>query len=115
MNNVVVGNHEVPKIESFNIRGSIFSRCVSNFVLMFSDSTFFRFAETIITSSVRNHESTDRLSQFRVVLPPDSFIANFTMKLKNETIVGRIELKENAVNSMQKVSISSRLIFQYIN
>ncbi|CAK8696262.1 unnamed protein product [Clavelina lepadiformis] len=78
--NAVVGQRKRPRVDSLAIKGVINSR----------------FAKTLVTSVVTNNADVGREAEFEVMLPTDAFIVNMTMKLDNETIVGKVHEKKKA-------------------
>nr|CAB3257361.1 inter-alpha-trypsin inhibitor heavy chain H3 [Phallusia mammillata] len=69
-----------PRIDSLSIKGKINARYV----------------ETVVTSVITNDANFAREAEFDVILPSDAFIIGITMKLHNETIVGKVEEKKKA-------------------
>ena len=64
-----------------------------------------------MTSVVTNNADVGREAEFDVMLPVEAFITGLTMRLDNETIVGRVEEKQKAKKIYTKVRNSVYLHF----
>lgn len=76
-----------PMIYKFNINSTI-----SN-----------RFAKTLVTSKVRNPETTSKEVTFTVVLPEKAFISEFVMEIDGKSYTAYVKEKEEAKNIYDKV------------
>ncbi|CAH1114247.1 unnamed protein product [Psylliodes chrysocephalus] len=75
-----------PMIYKFNINSTI-----SN-----------RFAKTLVTSKVRNPETTSKEVTFTVVLPEKAFISEFVMEIDGKSYTAYVKEKEEAKNIYDK-------------
>ncbi|XP_021364806.1 inter-alpha-trypsin inhibitor heavy chain H3-like isoform X1 [Mizuhopecten yessoensis] len=56
----------------------------------------FRFATTIVTSKIANRDVEAHQTTFKVTLPNEAFITNFTLTVGNNTFIGDVKRKEEA-------------------
>lgn len=66
-------------------------------------TTKYRFAETVVQSTVTNDADVSRDAEFEVMLPSQAFISNLTMVIGGQTVVGNVEEKKRAEKLYKKV------------
>ena len=74
-----------------------------------------RFARTLITSKVRNSESTAHETTFSVVLPDNAFISEFEMEIEGKIYKAYVKEKEEAKKIYQEVCFDYLNLLQEIN
>lgn len=68
-------------------------------------TTKYRFAETVVQSTVKNDADVARDAEFEVMLPSQAFISNLTMEIGGHTVIGNVEEKKKAEKLYRKVII----------
>jgi uncharacterized protein YegL len=67
-----------------------------------------RYARTVVETRVRNPDQVAQLADFNVVIPDSAFISNFSMEMRGEEFVARVEEKEKAERTFQKAASRGR-------
>merc|ERR1712147_540255 len=68
----------------------------------------FRYAKTVVESSVRNPDTVAQLASFVVVIPDSAFISAFSMEIEGEEYKARVEEKEEAEKTFEKALTRGR-------
>merc|ERR1719346_602624 len=62
----------------------------------------FRYARTVVESSVSNPDTVAQLASFALVIPDSAFISAFSMEIEGEEYKARVEEKEEAEETFKK-------------
>merc|ERR1719411_2541521 len=62
----------------------------------------FRYARTVVESSVSNPDTVAQLASFTLVIPDSAFISAFSMEIEGEEYKARVEEKEEAEETFKK-------------
>merc|ERR1712088_425191 len=62
----------------------------------------FRYARTVVESTVTNPDTVAQLASFALVIPDSAFISAFSMEIKGEEYNARVEEKEEAEKTFEK-------------
>lgn len=73
-----------------------------------------RFANTTITSKVRNLGKTAQEATFAVVLPESAYITGFIMEINNKNYTAYVQEKEEAKATYDKVQKKTFSIFRIV-
>merc|ERR1719288_225792 len=57
----------------------------------------FRYARTVVESTVTNPDTVAQLASFALVIPDSAFISAFSMEIEGEEYKARVEEKENTM------------------
>merc|ERR1712130_456919 len=62
----------------------------------------FRYARTVVESTVTNPDTVAQLASFALVIPDSAFISTFSMEIEGEEYKARVEEKEEAEKTFEK-------------
>merc|ERR1712130_340491 len=62
----------------------------------------FRYARTVVESTVSNPDTVAQLASFALVIPDSAFISTFSMEIEGEEYKARVEEKEEAEKTFEK-------------